>query len=72
MALGALNTSMASQPHPWDFDFPVTLPGRHLPPVLGEEPKGLSPKGLTFPEMHMAVQEKGGCFKPLLPTTSAD
>lgn len=26
------------------------------------EPKGLSPKGLTFPQMHMAGQEKSGCF----------
>lgn len=26
------------------------------------EPKGLNAKGLTFPEMHTAGQERGGCF----------
>lgn len=33
-----------------------------LSSLVEREPKGLNPKGLTFPGMHMAGQEKGGCF----------
>lgn len=64
VALGALKASMALQ-HPPEILTSLLrcLEGTYLLSSLVEgEPKGLNGKELTFPEMHMAGQEKGGCF----------